>query len=580
MRDLGRDAVLERVRQGPAPEVLIIGAGINGAAVFRDLALQGVRVLLVDRGDIAEGASSALSRMVHGGLRYLETAEFALVKEGATERNLLLRNAPHLVSPLRTIVPLFDRWGGTISALRKLMRRRSGSGRRGAVLIRIGLTLYDWLGRHARTLPKHRMLSRQQARAAMPGLTPGIIAAAEYWDGQVSHPERLNLELVLDALRESPQAEALTYAAMEGLSDGAVVLRDIIGDEVLRVTPRLVINAAGAWIDRINAPLGINTRMIGGTKGSHLVLDHDGLREALGGAMLYFEAPDGRTCITFPYLGHVLLGTTDIRVDDPDAVRCEEDEVDYLLAVLREVLPGIDVGREHIRFRFSGVRPLPHVDAAATGLIPRSHSLPAQEATPGRPFAVLSMVSGKWTTFRGFAEEAADAALHRLGRPRLTNTAARAIGGGAGFPIDAAARTAWLREAARETGLPEARLDALLARYGTRAMDCARAIATAPDAPLASLPDHSTAEIAWIAVNEMVVRLPDVVLRRLLVALQGRADEAVVGETAGIVAQALGWSAERRSAEEAETLQLLRTRHGLGAQAQPLKATRPVSSVS
>ena len=109
------------------------------------------------------------------------------------------------------------------------MRRPSGAGRRGAVLIRIGLTLYDWLGRHARTLPAHRILSRPQALATMPGLTPAIIAAAEYWDGQVSHPERLNLELVLDALNESPQAEALTYTAFEGLADGAVMLRDTVG---------------------------------------------------------------------------------------------------------------------------------------------------------------------------------------------------------------------------------------------------------------------------------------------------------------------------------------------------------------
>lgn len=559
MRDLSRQAVIERLRAGPAPEVLVIGAGINGAAVFRDLALNGVRAVLVDRGDIAEGASSALSRMVHGGLRYLETAEFRLVREGATERNRLLRNAPHLVGPLRTVVPLYDRWGGTFAAIGKLFRRPSRSGRRGAVLIRIGLMLYDWLGRHERTMPRHRMLGRAAALAAMPGLTRDITAAAEYWDGWVCHPERINLELVLDTLAAASQAEALTYAAAEGIEGGAIRIRDAIGGETLALTPRLVVNAAGPWIDRVNAPLGVNRRMIGGTKGSHLVLEHDGLREALGGAMLYFEAPDGRTCIVFPFLDKVLLGTTDIRVEDADGVRCEEREVDYLLAVLREVVPDIAVGREHIRFRYAGVRPLPYVDAATPSLIPRTHSLVASEATPDRPFPVLSMVSGKWTTFRAFGEEVAEEALRRLGHARTRSTAALPIGGGSDFPAD---RTAWIAALAQETGLPEARIAALLARYGTRARAAARAIAAGPDAPLAALPSHSSAEIAWIAREELVTRLADVVLRRTLVALLGEASEAAVREIAGILAGALGWPPDRRAAEEAATLALLRERHG------------------
>lgn len=561
MRDLSRQAVIDRLRRDPAPEVLVIGAGINGAAVFRELALNGVRVLLVDRGDIAQGASSALSRMVHGGLRYLETADFALVREGATERNRLLRNAPHLVGPLRTIVPLYDSWGGTLAAAARFLRRPVRAGRRGAVLVRIGLALYDWLGRSERTMPKHRMLGRDAALAAMPGLTRGIAAAAEYWDGWVSHPERINLELVLDALHAAPQAEALTYAAAEGIDAEAVTLRDTMTDTTLRIAPRIVVNAAGAWIDRVNAPMGVNRRLIGGTKGSHLVIDHDGLRAALGDAMLYFEAPDGRTCIVFPYLGNVLLGTTDIRVEDADGVRCTEEEIDYLLGVLGQVLPDVAIGREHIRFRYSGVRPLPHVDAATPGMIPRSHSLVASEATPQRPFPVLSMVSGKWTTFRAFGEQAADDVLRRLGRARLAGTQALPIGGGAGFPAD---RAAWLREVARETGIAAPRIDALLARYGTRARDAARAIAAGPDAPLATLPDHSTGEIAWIAREELVTTLSDAILRRTLIALRGQASEEAVREVAGVLAGTLGWSPQRRREEEAATLALLRERHGAG----------------
>lgn len=574
MQTIPREAMIARLRQDPAPEVLVVGAGINGAAVFRELALNGVRVALVDRGDIAEGASSALSRMVHGGLRYLETAELALVREGATERNRLLRNAPHLVAPLRTMVPLYDRWGGTFAAIAKLFRRPTTSGRRGAMLLRIGLILYDWLGSRERTMPHYRMLSRDAALAAMPGLTPGISAAAEYWDGWVAHPERINLELVLDALAAGPHATALTYAAAEGLGPDGVRIRDTLTGETLTLAPRILVNAAGAWIDRVNAPLGINTRMIGGTKGSHLVIDHDGLRAALGDAMLYFEAPDGRTCIVFPFLGNVLLGTTDIRVDDADGVRCEEAEVDYLFSVLKEVLPDVTIGREHIRFRYSGVRPLPHVDAATPSLIPRTHSLVAREATPERPFPVLSMVSGKWTTFRAFGEQAADEVLRRLARPRGTGTQSRPIGGGAGYPVD---RAAWIADVARQTGLPLTRIADLLARYGTRARDAARAIAAGPDAPLDGLPRHSSAEIAWIAREELVTRLADVVLRRTLVALHGDADEAAVRAIAAVVADTLGWSASRQAEETDATLALLRERHGAG---YPLKATLPVSATS
>jgi glycerol-3-phosphate dehydrogenase len=574
MHDRSRGSVIERLRRDPAPEVLVIGAGINGAAVFRELALNGVRVVLVDRGDIAEGTSSALSRMVHGGLRYLETAELALVREGATERNRLLRNAPHLVGPLRTLVPLYDLWGGTFAAIGKLFRRPSKSGRRGAMLIRIGLILYDWLGSRERTMPHYRMLSRDAALTAMPGLTPSITAAAEYWDGWVSHPERINLELVLDALAAAPHAEAVTYAAAEGLGPEGVRIRDTLTGETLSLTPRIVVNAAGPWIDRVNAPLGINARMIGGTKGSHLVIDHDGLRAALGDAMLYFEAPDGRTCIVFPFLGNVLLGTTDIRVEDADGVRCEESEIDYLFAVLKEVLPDIAIGREHIRFRYSGVRPLPYVDAATPSLIPRTHSLVPSEPTPDRPFAVLSMVSGKWTTFRAFGEQAADEVLRRLGKPRSVGTQSRPIGGGTGFPAD---RAAWIRDLARESGLPDTRIADLLARYGTRARDAARAIAAGPDAPLEGLPRHSSAEIAWIAREEMVTHLADVVLRRTLVALRGEASEEAVRAIAAVLADTLGWPAARQAEEVDATLALLRDRHGAG---YPLKATRPVSATS
>jgi glycerol-3-phosphate dehydrogenase len=574
MRDLSRSAILDRLRQADPPEVLVVGAGINGAAVFWDLALQGVRAVLVDMDDIGSGASAAPSRMIHGGLRYLETAEIKLVRQSTYERNLLLRNARHLVAPLRTVVPLYSRWGGTFAAIRKLARLPSGPGRRGSVLVRIGLTLYDLLGRRARLLPAHRMLRREAALAAMPGLTQGITAAAEYYDAWITHPERLNLELVLDALHAAPSCEALTHAAVVGISEGQVLVRDRIGGETLRLAPRIVINAAGAWIDRVNALFGVRGRLIGGTKGSHLVIDHPGLQAALGDAMLWFEAEDGRTCIVFPFLGYVLLGSTDIRVDDPDSVRCDESEVDYLFAVLREVFPDIALGREHIVFRYAGVRPLPHVDAASTALIPRSHSLPVSEPEPGRPFPVFSMVGGKWTTFRGFAEEAADEVLRRLGRGRRVDTSGCGIGGGKDFPATPASRMAWIRQVAAEARLPEGRVATLLDRYGTRARALALAAGSDADLPLRALPDYSRAEIAWILREELVAHLADLVLRRTLIAIRGQASDAALRELAGIAAETLGWSAERREAELAATVERLRILHGVALrEPEPLRET-------
>lgn len=563
MPDRSREAILDRLRRAASPDVLVIGAGINGAAVFRDLAAQGVRVVIVDKGDIASGASAALSRMVHGGLRYLETAEFGLVHQALYERNLLLRNAPHLVAPLRTVVPLYSAWGGLAGALRKLVRRPTRSGRRGSVLVRIGLCLYDLLGRQARKMPRHRMLDRAAVLAAMPGLTPTVTAAAEYHDAWVAHPERLNLELILDGLAAGNACEALTYAAVEAGNGDTVTLRDAIDGAEVTLRPRVVINAAGPWIDRVNAPLGIGGRLIGGTKGSHLVLDHPQLLASLGDAMLWFEAEDGRTCIVFPFLGHVLLGTTDLRIDDPDAARCDESEVDYLFAVMRAVFPEIALSRAHVVFRYSGVRPLPHVDVGSPGLIPRSHSLPVREPSAPGGFPVYAMVGGKWTTFRGFGAEAADVVLRRLERGRRVDTRDLPIGGGLDFPTTRTARMAWIRAVAIASGLTEGRVATLLDRYGTRARSVAQGCGGSQDRPLASLPDHSRGEIAWILREEFVTQLDDLVLRRTLIAIRGEARAAALEELADIAAETLGWSSARRASELARMIERLRDRHGV-----------------
>lgn len=534
------------------PEVLILGAGVNGAGLFRDLCAQGVRCLIVDKADIGSGTSAAPSRLIHGGLKYLETGELGLVAQSTLERNLLLRNAPHCVTPLPTLIPIFSWTRGLWAALRTLAGSATAPRSRGAALIKAGLAAYDFYGSRARVMPRHRMVGRARALRETPPLTPAIVAVGTYFDAAISRPERLVLELVQDGLAASPGSAALTYTTLAAVEDGALTFAGPDGARVA-ARPRIVVNAAGPWIDAVNAALGAPSRLVGGTRGSHVLLHHDELVRVLAGRMIYFEADDGRILLVYDYLGRALVGSTDIPAADPDDVRCDDGEIDYFLASLRALLPGLAFDRGQIVYAYSGIRPLPASDAATPGLISRDHSAPVAEPAPGRPFPILSLVGGKWTTFRGFAEEAADMILARLDRARTVSTRDMRIGGGRGFP-SAADRAGWLAEASAATGLPEARLDTLLGRYGTTARAVAAHEVALGDARLPDATDHSRAEIDWIARNEMVVRLADLAKRRTTLAITGAltaADLAAIAETA---AAALGWDADGVAAEMRATV--------------------------
>lgn len=532
-------------------DVVILGAGINGAGLFRDLCAQGVRCLIVDKGDFGSGTSAAPSRLIHGGLKYLETGEFGLVAQSTLERNLLLKNAPHMVTPLPTVIPIFSWTRGIWAALRTLFGSTSAPRSRGAVLIKIGLMLYDFYGSKNRVMPRHRMLGRARALRDMPALTPAIVATGTYYDAKVSHPERLVLELVLDGLQENLQSAAANYTALAAREGGVLTFQPESG-EAFRVRPKLVVNAAGPWIDRVNATLGARTKMIGGTKGSHILLRHDELVASLAGRMIYFEADDGRICLVYDYLGLALVGSTDIKAANPDHVRCEPAEVEYLLASLRALLPGMAFERRQIVYAYSGIRPLPASDAATPGLISRDHSAPVLEPEGDRTFAIVSLVGGKWTTFRGFAEEVADTVLTRLGRRRVVSTRAMPIGGGKDFPADASSRAAWLAELRSQTGVRQDRLERLLSRYGTRA----EAIARHSGSTGKSLPDspaYDEAEIDFIARNELVEHLADVVMRRSALAITGSLTRRDLRAVARVAGRALGWS-PRRIEQEVEAV--------------------------
>ena len=493
-------------------DLVIIGGGINGAGIARDAAGRGLSVLLVEQHDLAGATSSASSKLIHGGLRYLENGEFRLVRESLHERNRLLKNASHAVKPRPTTIPIFSRWSGFANATAKFFDRTSKPSKRGAALVKIGLSLYDLFTARDRVLPTHSFAGRAAALRTRPLLHPGIVCTATYYDAWIPLPERLCLELIDDALAAHPGAQALNYVAAIATSpDGAVILRDEITGEKFAVTPRVVVNATGAWIDFANTALGQPTRFIGGTKGSHLIVDHPELLAATAGHQLFYENEDGRICIFVPLQGKVLVGSTDIRIDNPDEAVCDDREIDYMLQSVRTVFPAIKIGREHVVSRFCGVRPLPASEAGFTGLISRDHArrdLPP--APPARPWPVYSLVGGKWTTFRAFAEQVADKIFTDLGRKRRTATHDTPIGG-------------------RE---PE--------------------------------PDYTDlAALAHLVRTEAVTHLDDLLLRRTPLALFGQLTPDRFAAIAELAARELGWDAPRLAAEITLTRQLLATRHGV-----------------
>lgn len=540
-------------------DVVILGAGINGAGLFRDLCLQGLRCLVIDKADFGSGTSAAPSRLIHGGIKYLETGELRLVAESTLERNLLLRNAPHCVAPLPTFIPCFSLMKGAWAALRTLFGSTTAPRTRGALLIKIGLTLYDIYGARHRVMPRHRFMLRRRALAEMPGINPRIVAGGIYYDASISRPERLVWELVRDGLDASPGSRAMNFASLTGRDGGSLRLRDAAGVAVA-VTAPLVVNAAGPWIDRINAELGIEGKLIGGTKGSHILMRHPELVRSLKGRMIYFEADDGRICLVYDHLGLALVGSTDRKADDPDAVRCDEDEIDYFLASLKSLLPSLHFDRDQIVYAYSGIRPLPVSDASNPGLISRDHSSPVAEPRGDRPFAVISLVGGKWTTFRGFAEEVANAILKRLGRSRLIDTRMLAIGGGRDFPPDRPARDRWVVDRAAKGRLSATRVSTLLDRYGTTADALIEHISKfGGESELAGLDDVTDAEIDWISRNEMVEHLADIVMRRTTLAIEGRLSAGIIDEIAAIAGAALGWDTARRAGEVAALVSQLKT---------------------
>ncbi|BDV30176.1 glycerol-3-phosphate dehydrogenase [Microbacterium terricola] len=538
--------------------MLVIGGGINGIATFRDLALQGVDVALVERGDYVSGASSASSHMVHGGIRYLENGEFRLVKEAVTERNRMLRTAPHYVQPLETTIPIFSTFSGILSApFRLLVTHGRGKRReRGALLIKIGLVIYDLFSRDGGTVPRHRFRGRTRSLEELPELNPGIRYTATYFDASMRDPERLALDVLHDGLADGgSRARAANYVAAVGRNGAAVRLRDAETGAEFEMTARVVVNASGPWTDLTGGALGAPSRYMGGTKGSHIVLDCPALLEATGGRELFFEHSDGRIVLIYPLRGRVLVGTTDVDADPAAPVVCTDDEIAYFFDLIGHVFPSIPVDASHIVYTFAGIRPLPRHDDTAPGFVSRDYRI-EQSAVAGIP--LLSLVGGKWTTFRAVAEHLSSRTMAALGRAHAVSTARLPIGGGKGYPRTARGRRDWV--SANAQGHDPAIAAALLERYGTRASDVLAAIPVGA-AELELVPGYFAAEIAHIARTEHVVHLTDIVLRRTGIAFVGGVTEGMLRQLAEAAGEAVEWDAERQEAEVADTVEVLRRDH-------------------
>jgi glycerol-3-phosphate dehydrogenase len=555
-----REDMLAELKANPGVQALVVGGGINGISVFRELALQGVRALLVDRGDFCGACSSAPSRMIHGGLRYLENGEIGLVREALRERDALLRNAPHLVRPLPTTVPIQHVFSGLMNGALGVIGLRSRPAERGALAVRSGLAVYDHLSRDRRTMPRHSFRGRRETAALWPDLPPSVRYTATYHDAWISHPERLGIELVLDALAANPAALAINHLGATRREGARIVLTDSLTGEETAVRPEIIVNATGAWVDEAGAILDGARRepLVGGTKGSHLILDHPELLRALNGHMIYFENTDGRVCIVFAYLGRVLLGSTDIRVDRPGEVRCEDDEVTYILKSLSYVFPGITVPLERIVYRFSGVRPLPRSSASFTGRISRDHFIEEVAGTP----PVLCLVGGKWTTFRAFGEEAADRAFALLGVARTRGTRDLPIGGGKGFPADDAGRAALAAALAAEFAVSPSRAAHALDHYGTDARAVLVFCGAQLDTALAGT-TYTEAELRHLIRREHARTLSDILQRRTSLAITGVLSSAAITRTATILSDELGWSPQQAAEAERAFRDRLARDHGL-----------------
>jgi glycerol-3-phosphate dehydrogenase len=508
-------------------DIIIIGAGINGLGIARDAAARGLKVVVLEQDDICSGVSAWSGRLAHGGLRYLEHLDFALVRESLRERERMIQLAPHLVKPLRLIMPLFSH------------------NKRPAWLIRLGMILYDILSFDKKT-GGHEVLDLAETRRRFPGIaTDGLNGATEFTEGQVVHAERLCVELAIAAAKDGADLRMKSRVEEPIIQDKQITgvkYRNMISGDLNEVRAPLVLNVAGPWIDRIfkrGAPA--QKRLNGGTKGSHLIVN------PFPGApkdVVYYESQkDHRLVLVIPWGKRFMIGTTDLRFDnDPSEARCTTAEMDYLLGEVNALIPEANLSAKDVLYTFAGVRPLPYAPDLVEAKIPRSHVL--HDHAPDIP-GLVTVVGGKLTTFRQLSEDAVDDALKRLRRDYAPCPTAKSPFPGAVFDH------AKVRDALAQSGCSDLTTHRLLDLYGGRAVDVIAEAKT--DQSLLDVIHKPSgaiaAELVFAIQHEFAKTLADVLARRLLLAFEpGHALESLDGIVA-VLAKAFAWDRQQQGKE-------------------------------
>jgi glycerol-3-phosphate dehydrogenase len=514
-------------------ELIVIGAGINGAAIAREAAVGGIKTLIVERGDIACGTSSASSRLIHGGLRYLEHAEVGLVYESLRERERLLALATHLVEPLELCIPVYR------------------GARRARWQIGIGLALYDLLSA-GKSLPSRRLFGRDELLAKMPGLNPdGLVGGASYYDAQVRYPERLVLENVRDAVEHGAVLRTYTRVTRVRVERGratGVDWQSARGPGGARAP--LVVNAAGPWADEVLGPIR-HTRLIGGTKGSHIVVPPFPGAPSVG---VYVEAgTDLRPFFILPWNDLLLIGTTDERFEgDPSTAEIDARERAYLSGETERVFPGAAGLAARVLYTSTGIRPLPYKPRGAEGAITRRHLVRRHRAARG----VYSIVGGKLTTHRALAEDVLAKLRDELPRPVAKHvTRERPLPG----TIAAGEREALEAELRGRFGDPHARR--LLRVYGKSAVDIAELAARSELAQRLDGTDVLTAELVHALTKEWAVTLEDLLQRRCMAGLDADFGLRAAPAAAAALTRLGVWDSAR-AAHELAAYRELAVRHG------------------
>jgi glycerol-3-phosphate dehydrogenase len=511
-------------------DVIVLGAGINGTAIARDAAMRGLTVLLIEKDDISNATSAWNSRMIHGGLRYLEHYEFDLVRESLREREWLLHAAPHLVRPLPFMMPFLRR------------------NKRGPMLLRMGMLAYDVLS-YDKSLPHFRLYGKRKTLAMAPGLDPAELkGGALFYDAQVDFAERLSVENVLSAREHGAQVLTHTKATRLLLEDRRVVgveCTDLISGASSSARAKVTVNATGPWADELLEGLPAHERpLIGGTKGTHLVVDSFP-GAPVGCAMYYEAASDGRPVLVIPWRGRFLIGSTDIRYHgDAGEVTADPSEIEYILSETNLLMPSAGLTRDSVRFVYTGVRPLPFDPDDDPARITRHHIV--KDHAP-QVEGLVTIIGGKLTTFRSLGQDATDRVVKKLGAgKRRSRTRKEALPGGA--TADYAAFAASFKAS---IDLGQRAGDRLLLLYGVRAPQI---VALAREEKgLDQVFDQKSgalaAELVYALRVESARTLTDVIMRRTMLGLDPDLPVGSIEAAAAIMAKHEGWERGRAARE-------------------------------